>query len=289
MADPALQPRKPSEVELLRNIFEQKLEEDALELPPLPRVAQQVMALTSSDQADAAELARVIQEDQSMAGHILRYANSTAFMARNPIQTLQQAVARLGMAMISQVAVAVAVRGKMYSAPGFEETIARLWHHAAASGAWGKEVARIRRRNVESAYLCGLLHNIGKPIVLQDLSAICKSRQLRVGHQALIELMETCHTEIGIKAAEQWGLPGQVVASIRHHRNYADAPSFGEEATITHCANLLADGSIDPESFHEDEFRVNPVIQALNFYPNEVDDLLDKAEGVKEMVEAMLV
>ncbi len=289
MADPALQPREPSEVTILRDAFERKLKEDALELPPLPRVAQQVLALTSSDQADAAKLARLIQEDQSMAGHILRYANSTAFMSRNPIQTLQQAVARMGMSMISEVAVAVAVRGKLFSAPGFETTTARLWHHAAAAGAWGKEIARIRRRNVESAYLCGLLHDIGQPIVLQDLAALCKSLKLHVEPHVLIELIETYHVTIGVKAAEQWGLPGQVISSIMFSGQYADAHSFREEATITYCADLLADWSIDPESLAEDEFRANPVIQALNFYPTDVNDLLGKAEEVTEMVEAMLV
>ncbi len=289
MADPALQQKETPETAALRQEYAKKLEAGGLELPPLPRVAQQVLALASSDSADAAELARLIQEDQSLAGHVFRYANSTSFMARHPIRTLQQAVARMGMALISEVALAVSVRGKVFSAPGFEETVARLWHHAAASGTWGKEIARLRRRNVESAYLCGLLHNIGKPIALQDLSGLGRSLGLEPAHDSILALLEEFHTQVGMKAAEQWGLPAQVTASIGYFQRYEEAPSFGEEATITYCADLLADWSLDPDTVSEDDIGTDPVMQALNFYPTDVQELLGKAGGVAEMVEAMLI
>ena len=41
--------------------------------------------------------------------------------------------------------------------------------------AYAKEIARLRRSNVEGAFLCGLLHDIGKPVLLQTLVDIQRS------------------------------------------------------------------------------------------------------------------
>ena len=55
----------------------------------------------------------------------------------------------------------------VFRVPGYEPVLNQLWRHALASGAFAKEIARVRRLNVESAFLCGLLHSVGKPALLQ--------------------------------------------------------------------------------------------------------------------------
>lgn len=126
--------------------------------------------------AEAAKLAELIHQDQALAAHVIRIANSPAYMTRNPVVSLQHAVSMLGMNLMSELAFSASIKGSAFKVPGWDDEVKSLWHYSLASGAYAKEIARMRRFNVESAYLCGLLHGIGRPVVLQTLVALSRNR-----------------------------------------------------------------------------------------------------------------
>src|SRR5262245_30521979 len=63
----------------------ERLASGKLDLPLLPRVASQVIALVGDAKADANQLAALIHRDPALAGHVLRIANSPAYMPKMPI------------------------------------------------------------------------------------------------------------------------------------------------------------------------------------------------------------
>lgn len=73
-------PTASTPIEKVEQILVQKLERGDIELPLLPQVATQVMALTSDPEADAAKLSSLIHQDQALAAHVLLLANSPAYM-----------------------------------------------------------------------------------------------------------------------------------------------------------------------------------------------------------------
>jgi putative nucleotidyltransferase with HDIG domain len=164
----------------------------------------------------------------------------------------------------------------------------QLWRHALASGAFAKEIARVRRLNVESAFLCGLLHSVGKPTLLQLVTDVAQSRATRVGPILLVALLDDLHTLVGVKIAEQWCLPKPVVAAIEHFTDYAKAGAFRQEAMITSMADRLATHALEPTRFSGDAFRDTPVIADLNLYPDDVTGLLARRDKVLELVSAMV-
>ncbi len=260
-----------------------------LSLPMLPRVASQVVALVGSPTTDANRLAELIHRDPALAGQVLRIANSPAYMPRMPIVSLQQAVSRLGLNIVSEIAFAASLQSGIFRVPGYEPVLNQLWRHALASGAFAKEIARVRRLNVESAFLCGLLHSVGKPALLQLVNDVAKTNGLRVGPIALVALLDDLHTVVGMRIAEQWGLPKPVAASIEHDAAYAQAGGFRQEAMITFLAARLATYAIEPARFGgDDAFRDTPVIADLNLYPDDVAGLLARREKVMELVAAMV-
>ena len=62
----------------------ERIDKDRIELPVLPQVAGRVMALANDPSADAARLSALIHQDQALAAHVLRIANSPAYMPRTP-------------------------------------------------------------------------------------------------------------------------------------------------------------------------------------------------------------
>jgi len=274
----------PEQVE--RALIE-RIDKDRIDLPVLPQVAGKVMALANDPSADAARLSALIHQDQALAAHVLRIANSPAYMPRTPIASLQHAVAMLGMNQLSEIAVTISLKSGAVNIPGHEAEVRQLWRHALASGAYAKEIARMRRYNVESAYLCGLLHTVGKPVVLKTVTAIASEMHLSLESAAIVSLLDGYHSRVGSLIAHEWALPPQVATSIIYYGIYEQAPAHRQEAMMTSLADRLATYILEPDSFDDSTLREHGVFADLNFYPNDIDALLSLKAQVLNLVDTM--
>jgi putative nucleotidyltransferase with HDIG domain len=274
-------------IEQLERSLLQKLEQGDIELPLLPQVASQVMALTSDPAADAAKLSSLIHQDQALAAHVLRIANSPAYMPRSPVVSLQHAVAMLGINLLSEIAFTASLKAGAFQVPGHEDEVKQLWRHSLASGAFAKEVARARRVNVESAFLCGLLHAIGKPVVLRTAAAIAQKQNIPADKPMLRMLMNGYHSRVGCLIADKWSLPKQVAEAIQYYSDYDHAVSFRQECLLTSAADRLATHLLTPDDMPEDSLRDHPVFAELNLYPNDIDQLVACRDKVLAVVNAM--
>jgi putative nucleotidyltransferase with HDIG domain len=254
------------------------------------------MALASDPNADAAKLSALIHQDQALATHVLKIANSPAYMPRSPVVSLQHAVAMLGITLLSEIAFTASLKVGAFQVPGYEDEVKQLWRHSLASGAFAKEVARAKRMNVESAYLCGLLHEIGKPVVLQTTTTIARDRRNEwvkaltplLDNKAHVKtLIEGYHTRVGILIADKWSLPKQVAEAIQYYGSYEHATAFRQECMLTFVADRLASHLLTPEEMPEDSLRDHPVFAELNLYPQDIDTLLTTKEQVLTIVNAM--
>ena len=107
----------------------------------------------------------------------MRVANSALYARRTPVVTLPQAIAWLGIREVRNIAFAVAVQGQVFSSTYFRQEMNELWRESVITALFAQEIARLKRRNVESAYLCGLLHRAGMAVILSRVgSAVLKHR-----------------------------------------------------------------------------------------------------------------
>lgn len=276
-----------SQLEQLEQALVQKIKTGDVELPLLPQAASQVMALASDPSADAAKLSALIHQDQALAAHVLRIANSPAYMPRSPVVSLQHAVAMLGITLLSEIAFTASLKTGAFKVPGYEDDVKQLWRHSLASGAFAKEVARMRRVNVESAYLCGLLHAIGKPVVLRTATTLASQQRIALEKSVLSGWMAGYHTEVGAMIADKWGLPKQVAVSIQYYGDYDHATEFRQECLLTCVADRLASHLLTPDEMPEDTLRDHSVFAELNLYPQDIDTLLLTKDQVLTIVNAM--
>ncbi|MFO0729807.1 MAG: HDOD domain-containing protein [Nitrospiraceae bacterium] len=281
------QSTKATPTEPLEQLLLSRIQKGAIELPLLPQVAAQILGMVYDPNAESAKLAALIHQDQALAAHVIRIANSPAYMTRNPVVSLQHAVTMLGMNLMSEIAFTASLKSSVFKVPGFEDDVKRLWQQSLASGAYAKEIARLRRFNVESAYLCGLLHGIGQPVVLQTVATLAKELKVTLERTLLKQLLGGYQTQVGQLVAEKWGLPKQVAEVIAFFEHYDQSTNAKQECMITHLADRLAQHHLDPESLDEPTLRELPVLADLNLYAKDVDALLGMKEKVSKAVEAM--
>lgn len=259
--------------ELVRSELERRLG-SGLELPLLPEATAMVLAECQDERCDAARLARWITRDQALALHVLRIANSSVYAPREPIVSLQQAISRLGLGTLCEITLAVTLHARIFRAPGFEARLEELWRHSAVAGIFAKEIARAARRNVESAFLCGLLHDVGRPVVLQRaLDVWDEGWGAAPAAHVLEAAMDAFHERVGALLAERWDMAPWLVESIRAHHDPARAGDHAEEAAIARLADLLSHRALAPTGPDGESLPDGDVLETLGLYDDDVERL----------------
>lgn len=272
--------------ESLRKGLLERTENDALELPMLPDTAAQVIEMCRDENVDAQDLADWIHRDQALASHVLRVANSALYAPGEPIVSLQQAVSRLGLGLIGEISVGVALKGKIFQVPGFESRLTELWRHSACAGAYAKEIARSARLNVEGAFLCGLLHDVGKPVVLSALLEVAKDLNEEVDSELAELAMNEFHTVIGPLLLTNWKLPAWMSDAAEFHHNTDCDSAHRSVVLVTALADSLAHWALETGEMDEETLGSLPILAELNFYPDDLEALKDRRDEMLEVAKA---
>jgi HD-like signal output (HDOD) protein len=251
-------------------------------IAPLPRICVQLAELTARQATDAAQLAKLIQSDPSLTGEIMRVANSPALRPRAAVVSLQQAVSWLGIAEVRNIATAVMLRGEVFSAPGHEPESEDLWREAWLAGLWAKEIARERRKHVESAFLAALMHRTGAALALKILSNFEAAERTVMDARTFAALVTEFEPEFGRALMNNWRLPDEVQGAAAGWRNYRES-AYGDLAGTVNAANLLATHTLHPQLLGEDLVLDSPVFEHLGFFPDERRALLQKRDHVRSL------
>jgi putative nucleotidyltransferase with HDIG domain len=216
-------------------------------LPTLPSVASSLISMTQSPRTSATDVGELISKDQALTGRVLKLVNSAYYGFPKQITTVNHAVVILGFNRVKNIVLAASVFGMKneqrpprFDAPAF-------WKHSLGSAVASRSLARaLNRGEAEDAFVCGLLHDIGKVV----LSQVCTKEYERCLELAEIsgcllrdaeeEVLGLDHSEVGAWLAERWKLPPGVQAAIRHHHATGNTRKEREAALITQLGDIFA-------------------------------------------------
>jgi HD-like signal output (HDOD) protein len=277
-------------IQIIVDTLQTRLQRDEIEVPLLPEVVSKVIRLTQDPESDSEELARLIQSDQPLAGQVMRIASSALYSPNTTLVSLQQAISRLGMRIISDIALAASINSKMFSAPGYNQFIGQQLKYSLHCGVWAKEVARMCRRNVEAAFLSGLLHNIGRIVAIQVILETARNHHVELTKHDVIQLATQFERPFSVKVVEFWKMPKAVCDVVSSFDQYENAASAKDATMIvvagarmaSHCCKVGDEALLPEEALLED-----PVFGGLNLYLDDIHTLLEKADMVSSTVEAM--
>jgi putative nucleotidyltransferase with HDIG domain len=208
-------------------------------LPSLSPVAARLLALTTAPDSSARDLVEVIQSDAPMTSALLRLVNRADRGGPRDVTTVDRAVTLLGFQTVRKLALAVKVF-QAFNDPGADaaalERRRGMWLHNIAVACLAESLAeRITHaggHTAGEAFLCGLLHDIGK--IALDASfpksytrVIDRLVQRRMDiSDAERDVFGLDHTIAGKRIAGRWQLPPCVVeCAWLHHQNPDDLPS----------------------------------------------------------------
>jgi putative nucleotidyltransferase with HDIG domain len=260
-----------------------------LDIPLLHDVAHQILSASSAGDADPRNLAELIHRDQAIATHVLRIANSAAYLPRERIVSLEQAITRLGLATLRNIVIAVSVRARVFLFGAFESYARMMWRHSFAAALFAREIARRTGVDGEAAFMAGLLHDIGKPVVLRVIADLGEEYVDILGPTLLRRVLEEHHLDVGSRLAENWKLPQTIAQAIAFHHDWDDAKESHELVMAVALADSLAD-CIGPDFMPEDlprhDPQAHPLIRALELTPGDVAAVLARKQAFESVLEA---
>jgi putative nucleotidyltransferase with HDIG domain len=235
----------------LEAIVHKRIASNTLVLPSLPTVAIKCLNLTRSPNFAIKDAALIVEKDPLLAAQVLRVANSAALATREPAKTILAALGRLGLEKLRTVLVEASAH-KVFESK--DQRIAGacrgVWEHSLAVAALARDILALGGGAGEPdvAYLAGLLHDIGKPVVAALL--LEAERMVSGGFSThnksgwiesseWISVIQATHRKVGVALAEKWDLPEAVVKAIRDCGDY-DASDRGCAANTVRFANAVA-------------------------------------------------
>jgi putative nucleotidyltransferase with HDIG domain len=214
------------------------------DLPPLPTVVMKAMEMTLDPDTSIRNLQLVISQDQALSAKILRIVNSAMFSLRREVSTVSHAVAVLGMETVKSVIMAASVERVFQSSKNLGTKL--MSDHSWGTALAARAVARrTRYENIEEALICGLMHDIGKPVLLQNLHDRYSEIISEVYggnssfHQLELLSFGFSHAHVGALLARKWNFPPQLAEAVGYHHNPLSAPSYKQLSCIINLSNLL--------------------------------------------------
>jgi putative nucleotidyltransferase with HDIG domain len=212
-----------------------------------PSIALKLLDLVRDPKVDAAALARTIEMDPALSTGVLVLANSALFRGASQIETVRQAVARLGLGEVASLAAALSTRSLFRAEvrAAFElygPAWNRLFYHATVVARSSAELARLRRLgDPDRVFLGGLLHDVGKSIALRSLAAlVLDGRVPRHEDQAVDRILHHVHGLVGADAHREWGLPDGLAAIAEcHHLPEFEIEPFPQRMEL-HLVRLVS-------------------------------------------------
>jgi putative nucleotidyltransferase with HDIG domain len=250
-------------------------------LPPGFEIVPRLLMLLDRPESDSEKLAEVIRVDTALTADVLRISNSAYFAGAQRIETIRDAILRIGLREIYRVVM------KVVASPVFQASqrtpVARLdlWKHSFAAAVAAHVLARKIGQDPEVAFTAALLHDIGKVVLAQahGVKYIALVEESTLENHGVRKLEEhafhTNHATIGGRLLQQWNFPENIAASVSsHHEPLRAARPHVALTAITYLANILAYRI--GRGFGFPQYVVNPnaaVFKAVSMESRDFDEL----------------
>lgn len=195
------------------------------------------------------EISKIIEYDPAMTANTLKLANSSYYATGSPIQTVQQAVTKLGAGRILELIVGNRIRERM-TAPcrGYQLQENELWRHSIAAAVAASHLPQFASTPIPPVvFTAALLHDIGKLVLSRYLDNEIQSELRRIMEQNRLAYVEAeravlgfNHAQVGGVVARRWQFPELLAECIAYHHHPRECGNSKPALDAVHISNAVA-------------------------------------------------
>jgi HD-like signal output (HDOD) protein len=191
-------------------------------IPPMPEILLGLNALLADEDAGPRELATLVSRDGAISGAIFRLVASPVFGLRARVETVERAIALLGMRNATAVVRSEALRGALHD-PAHAQALEAIWNRGGAVAnltVLALKTGHARGIPHDVAFTLGMFHDCGLALLCKRIPAYSQALSDTGAWPdipALDREHQTNHGLIGQTVAKNWMLSAEIIQAIRHH------------------------------------------------------------------------
>jgi HD-like signal output (HDOD) protein len=218
------------------------------ELQPIPAMVHKVLSLAADPDCSIADLIALVQHDPAITANLLRICNSAHLGLAVKVDSVQQAVAILGLQQVVELVLSQNLTVHLTKAQkGYQMEKGDLWKQSVAAAMVARLLAE--RRDIyalPAIYTAALLKDIGKVVLHEYVANRLEKIQDMVVFKgfSFIEAEQACigmdHATLGGVVAKEWNFSPHMVYMIEnHHLNNSEARNDPATTTL-YLADMVA-------------------------------------------------
>ena len=202
-------------------------------LPTLPAVVTRLLAVTTSEASSASDVVEVIESDAALTATVLRMIRRADLGIRDDAMTVSRAVTLLGFNNVRNAVLSLQLYEAFAGEDGAskDEIRPELWRHNIAVACLAEMLADRAVGGIDAgeAFVCGLLHDIGK-VALDACLPKSYARAVEIARRRHVCISDTerevfgfDHTVAGRRVVARWQLSQAIVDCVWLHHHPPDA------------------------------------------------------------------
>ena len=212
----------------------------------IPDIYYKTIAAINNPEASLDDIAGIVSKDITLSAKVLQLVNSSFYSLRQKVDTLTWALALIGTNQLMTIVSGVSAVSLFKNIPSQLLNMVSFWEHSIACGTAARILSGYfpERLDTERFFVAGLLHDIGRLMLVQNLSKEYLLILEQVKKEELFlfaaeaERFGVDHAEIGARLAVHWNLPESLVSMMNHHHFPEQGRAF-REAAIVNLADIL--------------------------------------------------
>jgi HD-like signal output (HDOD) protein len=264
------------------------IDTDELVLPSLPEVALRIREAAEDENMTARDITETLMQDPSLTARLIQVANSPLYRTRNPIDDLQVAVTRLGIRLVRDLVINLAMK-QIYQATSdvLDEQFRAIWNTSIETASICRMMATITKGlNPEQALLAGLIHNIG---ALPILVKADEDYDLLQDPETLAEIVYSMQGEVGVMILNKWNFPEQMIEVVDKCNDFSHTHDGGARLVDVVQVALLQ-GEHVPEKYRPGDLSAIPAFANLGM-DSEVNvvDIEENKEVIENTKQSLMI
>ena len=245
-------------------------------LPLFTGMAAQLVRSVEREDITTAELSRQISTDAALAVHLLRLVNSSYYGLSRRVGTVTEALAVLGLDLVRRVVTAAVLQRPLLAYLHDTQAAREFWRHQLVCAALARHLHGRKGQDGEVAYMAGLLHDVGRLVMLMHQPKDTEELLQRAGvdDDSSVETERKRfgfdHAQVGAALLELWGVPERMVQATHQHADVTE-PEEPMAASVWH-ANRLAHLLVSEPDDHQDR----PWVQQAGLTDQVCQQILDE-------------
>lgn len=252
--------------DIFYNQLKQAIATEQLQLPSLPEVALRIKEECEKEETSIDDILEVLTQDSALSAKLMQVANSSLFLTRTPTTSLKQAVTLLGLRMVKDLVMSLAMK-QLYHATTdiLQERFKEIWLASTKTAAISRMLAMdIKSINSEQAMLAGLIHNIGAlPILLMAED----DDELYKDVDGLCQIIKSLQGKTGALIFQAWHFP-EYLSDIALHCYDFNREHDGPADYLDIIQAALIEGSIYTGLECPDDWYQTPCFNKLGINQN---------------------